>query len=176
MSTPSCLQQSHHLKIDIDFDRILTIIFPHAAWASSYLAHVESRPYHADRRARLDNGHTGGALALVFDSKRGARDWLANSPLWEASRAEGGEAERSVVIRTWWKHREFEGRLDGVRERAELAGPAELVGSSVVRLGAGFTPATRASPAPAPVPAPFGGSDVLGTSVDPYRRSEMRTT
>ncbi|EAQ88824.1 predicted protein [Chaetomium globosum CBS 148.51] len=161
MATPSCPQQTHHLKIDIDFDRILTIIFPHGTWASLLLTHLESRPYHADCRALLDDDYTGGALALVFDSKRCARDWLANSPLWGASGSGGVDAEKSVVIRTRWMHGEFERCLD-----SSMRAPAEVVvGGSVVPV-VSFTAA----------PAPFAGSDVIGKSVDPYRRPNTKRT
>lgn len=183
MATPSCPQQTHHLKIDIDFDRILTIIFPHGTWASLLLTHLESRPYHADCRALLDDDYTvslklpknvdrihiglsthvaeGGALTLVFDSKRCARDWLANSPLWGASGSGGVDAEKSVVIRTRWMHGEFERCLD-----SSMRAPAEVVVGGLVVPVVSFTAA----------PAPFAGSDVIGKSVDPYRRPNTKRT
>ena len=103
MSGRLCPQETHHLKIDIGLDRILSVIFPHASWPTSFFEYLETREYHDDCRARLDNDYTvslklpktvdrmhigisnraseGGAVALVFNSKRCVRDWLANSPL-----------------------------------------------------------------------------------------------
>jgi hypothetical protein len=157
MSRALCPQETHHLRIDIDFDRILTITFPHSSWASTFLDHLESRPYHEDSRARLDDAHTvsmklpknvdrihvglstnaseGGAVALVFDDKRGVREWLANAPLWEASRSGEPSGERSAVIRTGWAHVDFEGcmgmhlgrkivvKMDVLRGRERMDGP-----------------------------------------------------
>jgi hypothetical protein len=53
----------------------------------------------------------GGAVALIFDSKRCARDWLANSPLWGESRSSSPTGEMSAVMRTRWTHGDFEGRM-----------------------------------------------------------------
>lgn len=172
MPGPPCTQEAHHLRIDIDFDRILTIIFPHASWATTFLDHLESHPYHDDCRARLDDDYTvsmklpknvdrmhiglstgaseGGAVALVFDSKRCVRDWLVNSPLWEASRSGSVDGERSAVIRTKWTHVEFERCMD-IRERRRK----KWVNVNVVSVR------ERQAP-PAPVAANAADHDVIG--------------
>ncbi|KAH6839471.1 hypothetical protein B0I37DRAFT_449393 [Chaetomium sp. MPI-CAGE-AT-0009] len=58
MSRPCPLEGTHHLRIDIDVDRILTITFPHSSWATLFMDHLSTRPYHSDSRARLDDTHT----------------------------------------------------------------------------------------------------------------------
>ncbi|KAK3296388.1 uncharacterized protein B0H64DRAFT_169187 [Chaetomium fimeti] len=158
MSGPPCARETHHLKIDIDFDRILTMIFPHTSWADSFMDHLESRPYHQDCRARLDDAYTvsmklpknvdrmhiglstsaneGGAIALVFDDKRCARDWLANSPLWEAPWAGPANGERSAVIRTRWAHGDFEERMGmhrGTQANAHVPPGTVPVGAPTAR-------------------------------------------
>ena len=132
MARRNCPDETHHLKIDIDFDRILTIVFPHTAWASWYMDDLKSRNYHRDSRARLDDDYTvsmklpktvdrmhiglstsadeGGAVSLVFDSGRCAAEWLANSPLWSRSRSRSPIGDMSAVIRTRWTHGDFEVR------------------------------------------------------------------
>jgi hypothetical protein len=132
MARRNCSEETHHLKIDIDFDRILTIVFPHTAWASWYMDDLKSRTYHRDSRARLDSPYTvsmklpknvdrmhiglstsaeeGGAVSLVFNSGRCAAEWLANSPLWSRSRSSSLIGDMSAVIRTRWTHGDFEVR------------------------------------------------------------------
>lgn len=194
MSSP-CPQQIHHLRIDIDFDRILTIIFPHASWATSFFDHLESRIYHDDCRARLDDDHTvsmklpknvdrihigistsvgeGGAMALVFDSRQCLQDWLANSPLWEASRSVSGEGKKSAVIRTRWAHGEFESCVHSMVRHAEIGGSADVWpvrGLAAAPVGV-----------PSPPPPPAAGEDVIGKTINDYtywrsgfRQSEKR--
>jgi hypothetical protein len=133
MAGPRCAVETHHLKIDIDFDRILTITFPHTSWAISYMKNLQDRAYHGNSRARRDDDYTvsmklpknvdrmhiglstsaeeGGAVSLVFDNKQCASDWLDNSPLWERSRSSSPSAEMSSVIRTRWTHQDFENRM-----------------------------------------------------------------
>jgi hypothetical protein len=181
MSRAPCPQETHHLRIDIDFDRILTINFPHSSWANVFLDHLESRRYHEDSRARLDDAYTvsmklpkyvdrihvglstgaseGGAVALVFDDLRGVREWLGNAPLWEQSRAGDPSGERSAVIRTGWAHVDFEGRMGMHRGRMVVAATDVLPGRELMD-----------------APLVGGGVGVLGPAVDPYstwRRERM---
>jgi hypothetical protein len=99
----------------------------------------------------------GGAVARVFDSKRGVRDSLANSPLWEASRSISDGGDRAAVIRTRWTHGEFE-RCMNMRGRAGrvVVANALPVTERHSASGLGFGP------------GPAADKDVIGPVANPY--------
>lgn len=124
----------HSLIIDIEFNKTLTIEFPHPLWAQAFRNYIASNAYHIhkqtspailgqeDNQVRIYLPRNLGyvqmrevevdrrpiaCLMFVFSNPDSARAWRENSRLWQET-----TNDRKVYIPIAWMHGTYDEKMN----------------------------------------------------------------